>query len=88
MAENINVYRPNQSTDRESALIILPIKGKCRLWPEMYTYPFMSSLISRAFSISRWKLYQPKPSREDIKLFIQAPAIINIIKKKQIKCFP
>ena len=58
----------------KSTLIMLFIKGKkYRLWREINTFPSISSLMDRVFSIFRQKRYASNPSEMDIKVVIPAP---------------
>ena len=58
---------------RKSALIIIFIKEKCRLWRETNTFPSIYSLTDRVFSIFRQKIYVSNPSEMNIKMLIPAP---------------
>ena len=56
----------------KSTLIILTTKEKSRLWREINTFlPFLLSEV--AFSIFRWKMLEPNPSKKNIEVLIQAP---------------
>ena len=58
----------------KSTLIKLFIKEKgCRLWREINTFPSISSLTDRVFSIFRQKKVRSDPSEMDIKMVIPAP---------------
>ena len=58
----------------KSTLIRIFIKEKgCRLWREINTLPYISSLTDRVFSIFRQKKVRSDPSETDIKVVIPAP---------------
>ena len=74
LAGNIIVYTPDQGTNREKYFNhIICQREKCRLWREINTFPSISSLTDRVFSIFRQEEVRSDPSKMDIKVFIPLP---------------
>ena len=74
LAKNINVYTPDQGTNREKYFNHNIYQSKrCRLWREINTLPSLSSLTDRVLSIFRQKKVRSDPSEMDIKVVIPAP---------------
>ena len=74
LAGNIIVYTPSSGTTREKYFIKDNIKVKTPILAgKKTTFPSISSLIGRAFSILRPKMDRPNPSEMDIKVSIPAP---------------
>ena len=74
LARNTIVYTPDQGTNREKYFNhIIYQRERCRLWREINTFPSISSLTDRVFSIFRQKKVRSDPSEMDIKLVTPAP---------------
>ena len=58
---------------RNSTLIILSIKEKCRLWREIKTSRSISFFIDRVFPYFDGKTYGSNPSKMHIKVVLPAP---------------
>ena len=74
LAGNINVYPPGQGTNKEKYFVHHYIKVRnAEAGGKQTTFPSISSIIGRAFSIFRQKMDGPNPSEVDIEVFIPAP---------------
>ena len=77
LAGNMIVCTPSQGTNREKdSRNKQHQRLECRLWRGIDTFPYISSLMGRVFSISRRKMDGPNPSKMDIKLLIPAPTFL------------
>ena len=74
LAGNIIVYPPSQSTNRENYFVHHYIKVRnADSGRKKTTFPSISSITVRAFSIFRKKMDGTNPSEVEIKVFIPAP---------------
>ena len=71
LAGNIFAYTADQGTNREKYFNhSIYQRERCRLWREKNTFPSISSLTDRVFSIFRQKKVRSGPSEMDIKVVI------------------